>query len=105
MKKSIVLLISLFFISAISLLILKNLSDTNSYISEQNSKYAKTQMIYFLNNAKNEISKTLSQNEENDVSSYLDIDYPIVLKDALITIRLEEYDKYDINLLNKNAPA
>lgn len=101
MKKSIVLLISLFFIAAVSLLIIQNLKDTDSYISEQNSKFAKTQIIYFLNNAKDEVSKTLSQNEENDVSSYLDVDYPLVVKDALITIRLEEYDKYDINLLNK----
>ena len=101
MKKSIVLLISLFFIAAVSLLILKNLEDTDSYINEQNSKFTKTQIIFLINNAKDEVSKILSQNQGNDISSYLDVDYPIVLKEALITITLEEYDKYDINLLNK----
>lgn len=101
MKKSIVLLISLFFIAAVSLLILRNLEDTDSYINEQNSKFTKTQIIFLINNAKDEVSKILSQNQGNDISSYLDVDYPIVLKEALITITLEEYDKYDINLLNK----
>lgn len=101
MKKSIVLLISLFFIAAVSLLIIQNLKDTDSYLSEQNSKFAKTQIMFLINNTKDEISKTLSQNQGNDISSYLDVDYPLVVKDALITIRVEKYDKYDINLLNK----
>lgn len=101
MKKSIVLLISLFFIAAVSLLIIQNLKDTDSYLSEQNSKFTKTQIMFLINNAKDEVSKILSQNQGNDISSYLDVDYPIVLKEALITITLEEYDKYDINLLNE----
>ncbi len=48
MKKSIVLLISLFFIAAVSLLIMKNLEDTDLYLSEQNSKFSKTQIMFFL---------------------------------------------------------
>ena len=99
MKKSIVLLISLFFIAAVSLLIIQNLEDTNSYVNEQNSKFAKTQIIFFLNNAKDEISKVLSQNQGNEISSYLDIPYPIEVKDAKIIVKLQEYDKYNINLL------
>lgn len=99
MKKSIVLLISLFFIAAVSLLIIQNLKDTDSYINEQNSKFTKTQIMFLLNNAKDEVSKILSKNQENDISSYLDIDYPIVVKDAKIIVKLQEYDKYNINLL------
>ncbi len=101
MKKSIVLLISLFFIAAVSLLILKNLEDTNSYVNEQNSKFSKTQMMFLLNNAKDEISKALAQNEGNDLSSFLDLNYPIMIQDAKIIVRLQEYDKYNINLLKK----
>ena len=82
-------------------MIIQNLKDTDSYLSEQNSKFAKTQIMFLINNTKDEISKTLSQNQGNDISSYLDVDYPLVVKDALITIRVEKYDKYDINLLNK----
>lgn len=99
MKKSIVLLISLFFIAAVSLLIIQNLKDTDSYINEQNSKFTKTQIMFLLNNAKDEVSKILSKNQGNDISSYLDIDYPIVVKDAKIIVKLKEYDKYNINLL------
>ena len=99
MKKSIVLLISLFFIAAVSLLIIQNLKDTDSYLSEQNSKFTKTQIMFLINNTKDEISKTLSQNQGNDISSYLDVDYPLVVKDAKITVKLQEYDKYNINLL------
>lgn len=99
MKKSIVLLISLFFIAAVSLLILKNLEDTDSYINEQNSKFDKTQILFLINNTKDEVSNILSQNQGNDISSYLDVDYPIVVKDAKIIVTLKEYDKYNINLL------
>jgi hypothetical protein len=99
MKKSIVLLISLFFIAAVSLLIIQNLKDTDSYVNEQNSKFAKTQIMFFLNNAKDEVSKILSQNEGNDIRSYLDMTYPIIVKDAKILVKLQEYDKYNINLL------
>lgn len=102
MKKGVVLFISLLFIAAISLLILKNLEDTDSYINEQNSKFTKTQMMMYLNNAKDEISKALSKNQNNKIKSYLNIDYPIILQDAEITIRLQEYDKYNINLLRSD---
>ena len=59
MKKGIVLFISLLFIAAISLLILKNLEDTDSYVSEQNSKFSKTQIMFYINNAKDEIAEVL----------------------------------------------
>lgn len=102
MKKGVVLFISLLFIAAVSLLIIKNLEDTDSYIYEQNSKFTKTQMMMYLNNAKEEISKVISKNQNNKIKSYLNIDYPIILQDAEITIRLKEYDKYNINLLRSD---
>lgn len=102
MKKSIVLLVSLFFITALSLLILKNLKDTDSYLSEQNAKYIKTQMLFYINNSKEEISRVLSLNLEKDVlKEYIGLEFPIIFQDAKITMRLEEYDKYNINLLNE----
>lgn len=102
MKKGVVLFISLLFIAAVSLLIIKNLEDTDSYIHEQNSKFTKTQIMMYLNNAKDEISKVISKNQNNKIKSYLNIDYPIILQDAEITIRLKEYDKYNINLLRSD---
>lgn len=102
MKKSIVLLISLFFIVAISLLILKNLQDTDSYISEQNAKFSKTQIMFYINNAKEQISELLSKElEKEDLKDYLGLDFPIFIEDAKISVRLEEYDRYNINLLKE----
>ena len=102
MKKSIVLLISLFFIAAVSLLILKNLEDTDSYINEQNSKFTKTQIIFLINNAKDEVSKILAKGIDKEIlKDYTNKDFPILFQDAKVIMRLEEYDKYNINLLNE----
>ncbi|RBQ31949.1 hypothetical protein CRU92_04055 [Arcobacter sp. FW59] len=102
MKRGAILLMTLFFIMSISILILKNLSDTNSYVIEQNSKFSKIQMLYYVNNVKNEILKAIQNIENKDqLYQYLDIDFPIILKDSKIIIRLSQYDKYNINLLKK----
>ena len=110
MKKGVVLFISLLFIAAVSLLIIKNLEDTDSYINEQNSKFTKTQIMMYFNNAKNEIANVLKENEaqNSDKTDYREVlkeytskEFPIMMQDAIITIRLEEYDKYNINLLKE----
>ena len=110
MKKAIVLFISLLFIAAVSLLILKNLEDTDSYVSEQNSKFSKTQIMFYINNAKDEIAEVLKlianqnsdKNKQREVlKDYVGVNFPIIMQDAKITIRLEEYDKYNINLLKE----
>lgn len=102
MKKSIVLFISLFFIATLSLLVLKNLKDTDSYLSEQNAKFTKTQILFYINNAKDEISKVFSKNLEREaLGEYVGLEFPLIIQDARITMRLEEYDKYNINLLSE----
>ena len=105
MKKGVVLFISLLFIAAISLLILKNLEDTDLYLSEQNSKFSKTQIMFFFDNTKEQFIKVLSEinsdenNQREILKEYINKDFPIVKKDVTITIRLQEYDKYNINLV------
>ena len=102
MKKGIVLFISLLFIASVSLLILKNLQDTDSYISEQNAKFSKTQIIYFINNAKDEISNILSKQIDREIlKDYTNLPFPVEVKDALVILELREYDKYDVNLLKQ----
>ena len=59
MKKSIVLLISLFFISALSILIIKSLEDTNSFIKEKNHKMNRIQVLTSIKNTQIEISRYL----------------------------------------------
>ncbi len=98
-----VLFITLFFVMALSILVLINLSDTNSYLLEKNSRFLKTQLLYSVNNVKNEVIKILDKTDSREnLYKYLDIDFPLDLKDMNIVIRLSEYDKYDINVLKKN---
>ena len=105
MKKSIVLLVSLFFITAISALIIKNLDDTDSYISEQNSKFSKTQIIFLINNIKDEVSSVIALNNENEdkqkdyIKKYYGIEFPLEIKDARITFKLVPYEKENINMM------
>ena len=112
MKKSIVLLISLFFIAAVSLLIMKNLEDTDLYLSEQNSKFSKTQIMFLLDNTREQIESKLktiggntelSEDKQREVlKDYVGVNFPILIEDARIVMRLEEYDKCDINLLKND---
>ena len=110
MKKSIVLLISLFFIAAVSLLIMKNLEDTDLYLSEQNSKFSKTQIMFLLDNTREQIEgiltsvvKDVDENKQREVlKDYVGVNFPILMEDARIIMRLEEYDKYNINLLKES---
>ena len=110
MKKSIVLLISLFFIAAVSLLIMKNLEDTDLYLSEQNSKFSKTQIMFLLDNTREEIKgilasivKDVDEDKQREVLKYyVGVNFPILMEDARIIMRLEEYDKYNINLLKES---
>ena len=47
MKKGVVLLVTLFFIMAITILILANLSDTKNYLDKKSLKFTKIQMLYY----------------------------------------------------------
>ena len=98
MKKSIVLLVSLLFITAISALILKNLDDTNEYVSEQNYKLNKAQLLMMVKNAQTEASKFIEKYPDNlkDLSNI-----PFSIKDIDLQLSLVEYDKYDLNLLKE----
>lgn len=108
MKKSIVLLVSLFFIAAISALIIKNLDDTDSYISEQNSKFSKTQILFLINNIKDEISNVIVLNNTNEntekdyIKPYYGIAFPLEIKSAKIVFKLVPYTKENINMLKES---
>lgn len=105
MKKSIVLLISLFFISALSILIFKNLEDTNFFIKEKNDKLKKIQLITSIKNTQVEISKLFLENTKNidNIVAKLDSQFiPINIKDISVLFMLKEYDRVNINLLSQS---
>ena len=66
MKKSIVLLITLLFISAISILVFKNLSSGESYLNTVNKEYNNTQVILLVKNVQEELLSYFSKNDVYD---------------------------------------
>ncbi len=109
MKKSVILLITLFFITALSLLILKNLNDTDNFVQKQNYTLNNTQVLIAVKNTKNEIAKLLKQNKESiDEASEDDpifqTSIPIKIKDLTILFRIKKYNKTNINEIDvKNS--
>ena len=97
MKKSIVLLISLLFISILSLLIIKNLDDTNTYVEEQNIKLNKIQIVSLFTNAKLAAFDVIKKykNELDDEKLV-----PFSINNIDIVFSLVEYNRKDINLFN-----
>lgn len=94
MKKSIILLITLLFISVISLLILKNLDDSKKYLDNVDFDYTLTQLIFSSKNIKNEIKEFVRVNKNK-----LDYQFeetpvimlpPISIKDIKANISLEK---------------
>lgn len=104
MKKSIVLLISLFFITAISALIIKNLDDTNDYISLQNNKIDKIQLITLIKNAQKQIGAVISQNSD-DMDKFMENQlgefFPLQIEDINMKFKIQNYNRVDINDLTK----
>ncbi len=103
MKKGVVLLITLFFIAAISILVLKNLDDTDTFLEKQNYKLNNTQVLIAIKNMQKELSLLLQKNKntidkvlENDS---LNITTSIVLEELIVDFTLSKYEKVDINNL------
>ena len=71
-KKSIVLLITLFFITTISLIIMKNLEDSNKLIQTSNLDMTLTQLNISNQNIDQEVIKLLKDHSE-DIDEILDI--------------------------------
>jgi len=69
-KKSIILLITLFFIITISTIILKNIEDTEKFLDNIARDDSLSQMQITINNIKDEVSKFLRKNK-NDIDDIL----------------------------------
>lgn len=102
MKKSIVLLVSLFFIAALSILILKNLEDTNSYIDEQNSKFNKAQTIVLIKNLQTQVSDIFNKNQDK-IDSIIETQlyeyFPIQIEKINMFFKILPYERTNINKL------
>lgn len=105
MKKGVVLLITLFFITAISILVLKNLDDTDTILEKQNYTLNNTQVLIAIKNVQSEVGRLILENKEN-VDDALEDDIfetplPINIEDLDIKFSVKKYERTDINDINK----
>jgi hypothetical protein len=102
-KKSIVLLITLFFISAISILILQNLKDTQQFLDNISSDNSLSQLQITVENVTTEIPRFLNKNKEDidDILKYSSV-VPFKFANVDILLNIKEYKipEYNINDLD-----
>jgi len=99
-KKGVVLLITLFFITAISILILKNLDDSNQFIKEVSHDTALTQINITNKNVQDEVIKLVNKYKDN-IDELLEIasaGIPFDYGNINLIIKLENYIEKDCNL-------
>lgn len=100
MKKSIVLLISLFFISTLSILIIYNLEETNKFITQSHDKLSKKQSVLLMNNLQKEVSSKIKENK-NSVLDTIDKglieNINLSIENMQIIFSLIPYDKVNLN--------
>lgn len=104
MKKGVVLLVTLLFITAISVLILKNLDDSNKFLENQNYIINNSQVLISIKNLQVEVAKLISKNKDN-IDKALEDDFfkvPLNLniENLNIDFTLKKYDKININDMN-----
>lgn len=105
MKKGIVLLITLFFISAISILILKNLDDSEQFIKEVATDTSLTQLNITVKNVQKEVLQLTTRYQEN-IDELLEISsegIPFNYGNVDLIIQLEEYILKECNLNDINT--
>lgn len=107
MKNSVVLLITLFFITAISVLVLKNLDDSDKLLREHNYKLHNTQVLLAVKNIQKEVGKLILQNQEN-INAILSNDIfqasiPLEIEDLKLEFQISKYSKVDINKIKDSA--
>jgi len=103
-KQGVILLITLFFISALSVLILKNLDDSEQFIKEVSLDTTLVQLRITRNNIELE-TKKLIKNYKNNIDKILDITQdgiPMSYEGIDVIIKLERYDTSNCNINDIN---
>ena len=101
MKKSIVLLITLFFIATISVYILQNLKSTNTLLNEVAYDSSISQIQITMDDIRKEIPKYLKKNEK-DIDTILEniVDVPLQYGDINLVLHLSKYNVPQFNINN-----
>ncbi len=100
-KKAIILLITLLFISAISVLILQNLKQTDKFFNVINTNMALTQTQILIKNTNDEVIKYIKKYEKEDIVSKLPIVLPLELTNNInILININVFDSDNLIFLD-----
>lgn len=105
MKKSVILLITLLFITAISSLILKNLNDSEEFINEVSINSSLTQTLLTITDVKEEIFGYLKNHKDNletileNISEGIPLSYGSV--DMMLMLQSYEPREFNLNELNQ----
>ena len=109
-KKAIILLITLFFVSAVSILILKNLNDSEKFFKVIQISTSLTQTNITVKNVQKEILKLFKKEKDNTdkLFKFLPETLPLQFENIRLTIKINEInykDYYNLNdkLLNKKT--
>jgi len=105
LKKSVILLITLLFITAISSLILKNLNDSEEFINEVSINSSLTQTLLTITDVKEEIFGYLKNHKDNletileNISEGIPLSYGSV--DMMLMLQSYEPREFNLNELNQ----
>jgi len=99
MKKSIVLLITLLFISILSVLILKNMDDSQKLIKSASFDKSISQVLVTIENINEEIPRFLQKNKDNidDILAQTSV-LPFNFNNVNILLNISEYSPKEFNL-------
>jgi len=99
MKKSIVLLITLLFISILSVLILKNMDDSQKLIKSASFDKSISQVLITIENINQEIPRFLQKNKDNidDILAQTSV-LPFNFNNVDILLNISEYTPKEFNL-------
>jgi hypothetical protein len=99
MQKSIVLLITLFFITTISILILQNLKDTDDFLNELAFDNSLSQIQITIDNIQKEIPKYLNKNKNNIDAILENFELiPLFYGNINIVLNIVEYTLGEFNI-------
>jgi hypothetical protein len=106
-KQGVILLITLFFISALSVLILKNLDDSEQFINATALDNTLIQLKITSRNIEDQVRKLINKysNNTDDVVKITQNGIPMNLKGIDMLIKLEYYNDIDCNIndINKST--
>ena len=102
MKKGVVLFVTLLFIASVSVLIVANMKDTQSYIGTNNSKFNITQSYHLISDLQKSVSSKLSSiQESDDIDMYISNNFienlSFELENIKVDLGFSKYEKLNIN--------